>query len=75
MATLKQKIEAEMRVRDMLADNGVPAPDEIEYGQTCIRCFWDEPKLVLVVDIDEPPEGFDLADDDDELADFGGEAA
>ena len=52
-----------------------PAPDEIEYGHTCIRCFWDEPKLVLVVDIDEPPEGFDLADDDDELADFGGEAA
>jgi hypothetical protein len=51
MATLKQKIEAEMRVREILADNGVPAPDEIEYGHTCIRCFWDEPKLVLVVDI------------------------
>jgi hypothetical protein len=59
MATLKQKIDAEMRVREMLADDGVPAPDEIEYGHTCIRCFWHEPKLVLVIDIDEPPPGFE----------------
>jgi hypothetical protein len=61
MATLQQKIDAEVRVREMLADDGVPAPDEIEYGHTCIRCFWHEPKLVLVIDIDEPPPGFEAA--------------
>ena len=57
MATLKQKIKAELRVREMLADNGVPAPDEIEYGHTCIRAFWHEPKIVIVVDIDDAESG------------------
>jgi hypothetical protein len=60
MANLREKIDTEIRVREMLEDNGVPAPDEIEYGHTCIRCFWHEPKLVLVIDIDDPPPGFEL---------------
>lgn len=50
----------------------MPQPDEVEYGHTCIRFFWHEPKVVLVIDIDEPPEGFervgiDLADAAQEL--------
>jgi hypothetical protein len=53
MATLRQKIAAERKVRDLLATEDVPAPDRIEYGFTCIRLFWLEPKVVLVVDIDE----------------------
>lgn len=59
MATLKQKIECELRVRQMLAQADVPPPDHIEYGYCCIRAYWLETKTVLVVDIDDFPE--DLA--------------
>jgi hypothetical protein len=41
----------------MLDDHGLPQPDEVEYGFTCIRLVWHEEKTVLVVDIDEPPPG------------------
>jgi hypothetical protein len=55
MATLKQKIECEMKVRQMLDEADVPPPDHIEYGYGCIRVFWIEPKVALVVDIDDVP--------------------
>ena len=60
MATLKQKIAAERKMRELIANEGLPEPTWIEYGHTCIRLFWEESKLVLVIDIDEPPEGFEL---------------
>ena len=56
MATLKQKIAAEQKVRELLETYEVEEPDAIEYGFGCIRLFWEEPKVCLVVDID-PPEG------------------
>ena len=43
----------------MIEDHGLPQPDAVEYGYTCIRLLWTEEKVVLIVDIDEPPEGFD----------------
>lgn len=61
MATLEQKIEAERHAREMLEQGGLPQPDWIEYGYTCIRLLWTGPKVVLVVEIDEPPEDFDPA--------------
>jgi hypothetical protein len=54
MATLAQKIEAEKRMRDLLEDNGLPQPDRVEYGFTCIRLFFNRTKHVVVIDIDEP---------------------
>ncbi len=54
MATLAQKIEAEKRMRDLLADGGLPQPDHVEYGFTCIRLFFEDTKTVVVIDIDEP---------------------
>ena len=60
MATLKEKIAAEQHARAMLEDHGLPQPDAVEYGYTCVRLFWEEEKVVLVVDIDEPPDGFEL---------------
>ena len=56
MATLKQKVTAERRIRELIENEGLPEPSRIEYGYTCIRLFWEETKVVLVVDIDEPPE-------------------
>jgi hypothetical protein len=62
MATLRQKIAAEHKVRRLLEIGEVQPPDRIEYGLTCIRLFWLEPKVVLVVDIDE------FADERDDTA-------
>ena len=56
MATLEQKIKAEAKVREMLRESGLPDPDGVEYGHGCIRLFFDEPKIALVVDIDNPDE-------------------
>ncbi len=56
MATLAQKIAAERRIRELIEREQMPPPDRIEYGFTCIRLFWDGPKIVLVIDIDEPDE-------------------
>jgi len=64
MATLAQKIEAEKRMRELLEDNGLPQPDYVEYGFTCIRLFFNDTKTVVVVDIDNP-EDADAAIDED----------
>ncbi len=53
MATLKQQLDAERKMRELLEDSGLPQPDHVEYGYACIRLFWHEPKSVVVVDIDE----------------------
>lgn len=63
MATLQQKIEAERETRAMLIDNDLQQPDEVEYGHTCIRLLWHDPKAVVIVQIDEPPPGFVFAED------------
>jgi hypothetical protein len=68
MATLAQKIEAETKMRDLLENAGLPQPDHVEYGFTCIRLFFMETKTVVVVDIDQPED----ADEEPEIdADAG----
>jgi hypothetical protein len=54
MATLAQKIEAEKRMRDLLEESGLPQPDYVEYGFTCIRLFFNDTKHIVVIDIDDP---------------------
>lgn len=56
MATIARQIAAEHLLRTALADEGVPAPDAIEYGYTCIRALWFEPKVALVIDLDDPDD-------------------
>jgi hypothetical protein len=63
MATLAQKIEAETKMRNLLEEAGLPQPDHVEYGFTCIRLFFEETKTVVVVDIDKPED----ADSDFEI--------
>lgn len=53
MATLREKIAAERRVRELLEREGLPTPDIVEYGYACIRLLWTESKVALVIDIDE----------------------
>jgi hypothetical protein len=49
-------------MRELLEQGGLPQPDRVEYGFTCIRLFFERTKQVVVVDIDEP-EGVDLGVD------------
>ena len=64
MATLPQKVQAEIRMRKLLEDAGLPEPDRIEYGYTCIRLIFEEPKLVVVIDIDQPEDANASVDSD-----------
>jgi hypothetical protein len=64
MAILAEKIAAEKRMRELLEANDMPQPDYVEYGFTCIRLVFNEPKVVVVVDIDEV-EGEEASDDVD----------
>jgi hypothetical protein len=45
-------VDAERRMRDLLEMGGLPQPDAIEYGEECIRLFFYESKLVVIVDLD-----------------------
>ena len=54
MATHNEKIRCERDAREFVKEYGLPEPDHVEYGHTCIRLFWEEPKTVLVIDIDDP---------------------
>jgi hypothetical protein len=56
MATETQKIEAENRMRTLLEEGGLPQPDRVEYGFTCIRLFFDATKTMVVIDLDEPDD-------------------
>jgi hypothetical protein len=56
MATQAQKIEAEKKMRGLLEESGLPQPDHVEYGYTCIRLFFNQTKQVVVIDIDEPED-------------------
>lgn len=70
MASLAKKIDCERQTRDFLEENGLPQPDAVEYGYTCIRLFFHDPKVVLVIDIDEPPEdvrSLHLSNDEQEV--------
>jgi len=66
MATLAQKIDTERRMRQLIEDGGLPQPDRVEYGFTCIRLIFEASKLVVVIDIDEPEdEGVSLTESND----------
>ncbi len=40
-------------MRDLLESSGLPAPDRIEYGENCIRLFFQETKTVVVIDLED----------------------
>jgi hypothetical protein len=48
---LGKKIEAEYRLRELLRSEGLPQPDEVEYGHMCVRFFYHESKTCVVVDL------------------------
>jgi hypothetical protein len=49
---LEAKIESEYRLRELLRSEGMPQPDEVEYGYACVRFFFHESKTCVVIDLD-----------------------
>ncbi len=56
MPSIDQKQRAERRVLRLLTDTGLPIPDEVEYGEYCVRFLWHDLKVALVVDLDDYDE-------------------
>jgi hypothetical protein len=61
MAPIDDKQKAERRMRELLDNAGVPGPDEVEYGDQCIRMLWHDRKVAVVVDVSD----FDELDGND----------
>jgi hypothetical protein len=51
--TLAAKVEAEHKFREFLREHGLPQPDEVEYGYTCLRFYYHDTKTCVVLDLDE----------------------
>jgi hypothetical protein len=54
--TSEEKLEAEHRLREFLKTYDLPQPDEVDYGFQCVRFYYEEPKLCLVLDLDPDAE-------------------
>jgi hypothetical protein len=53
MAPIDQKQRAERRLLRLLKDSGLPAPDEVQYGEDCVRFLWHDRKVAVVVDLED----------------------
>ncbi len=53
MAPIDVKRQAERRFLQLIDDSGLPQPDEVEYGENCVRFIWLDRKVVVVVDLDD----------------------
>ena len=56
---LERKHEAECRLRELLRSEGLPQPDEVEYGDMCVRFLFHESKTCVVVDLEPDGHGQD----------------
>ena len=45
----------EQRVRDLLAGQGLPPPDRVEYWDVSVAFLWEEPKACVVVELTDHP--------------------
>lgn len=59
MATRRELQAVEESVQRLLRDNGLAPPDEVEYWETSIACLWHETKTCVVIEVDEPREGYE----------------
>lgn len=50
--SLAAKIESEHRLRQLLRSEGLPQPDEVEYGYASVRFIFHQSKTCVVIDLD-----------------------
>jgi hypothetical protein len=55
-----QQIDAQQRILRILADNGVPQPDDVTRCDSEVRLLWHDRKVAVVIELD--PEGPDEPD-------------
>jgi hypothetical protein len=53
VAPIDQKQRVERRFMALMKDSGLPLPDEVEYGNNCVRFLWLDQKLVVIVDLED----------------------
>jgi hypothetical protein len=53
IAPIDLKARAERRMLRLLNDAGLPVPDEVQYGEACVRFLWHDRKVAVVVDLDD----------------------
>lgn len=46
--------EVEQRLRDLIADAGLPDPDDVAYEPRSVVFLWKEQQLAVAVDLDDP---------------------
>ena len=51
-----REIAVARRMGDLLADAGLPAPEEIQHEHGLVRFLWHSRKVAVVVDVDEADE-------------------
>jgi hypothetical protein len=44
---------AEARFRELLRSNELAEPDRVEYAPDELTFFWEEPKLAVIVELDD----------------------
>ncbi len=54
MQPTPRHIQAEVDFRQLIASNDLPEPDEVEYSRGSVYFLWNEPKLAVAVDLDDP---------------------
>ena len=57
MATIQELEQLDRKVRELMSEQGLPAPSGVEYGFQCVRFFWHESKVALVVDLEDDEDG------------------
>ena len=55
MATMEELVRAEQSLRSLLEENDLPQPDSVEYGYGTVWVRWHDRRLVVAIDVDEPP--------------------
>ena len=51
MATLSDLQAAERKMRELLTSEGLPQPDDVEYGEAEVVFRWEEQKLAVAIDV------------------------
>lgn len=51
--TADRRLDAERRMRTLLAAAGLPAPDEVEHEPGTVVFVWHDTKTVVCVDLDD----------------------
>jgi hypothetical protein len=54
MQPTPRHVQAESQFRRLIESNDLPQPDDVEYTHDSVYFRWDEQKLVVAVDLDDP---------------------